>query len=242
MRWLPEGRMRQPGKYLLLHERLLHPPPEAGQPLIDLRAEAARHGIGLAGRGVLHVGAHEGRETPHYQELGMEPIVLVEANPAVYQRLIQGVGGQPGVITVQRAISDRAGQVELHLASFDQSSSLLPMDKHAEVYPDIRPAGTVSVQASRLDELVAELNLHPRQFALLHIDVQGAERLVLSGAEAVLGAVEAVSIEVNFAELYRGCAQIEVIEALLGTYGFRRVALTSPYHPSWGDALYLRQD
>lgn len=241
MRWLPEGRMRQSGKYLLMHERLLHAPPEDGQPLIDLRAEAGRHGVVLAGRGVLHVGAHEGRETPHYQALGMEPIVLVEANPAVYQRLVQGVGGQPGVMTVQRAISDHAGQVELHLASFDQSSSLLPMDKHAEVYPDIRPAGTISVEASRLDDLVTELGLHPRQFALLHIDVQGAERLVLSGAEAVLGAVEAVSIEVNFAELYRSCAQIEVIEDLLGSHGFRRVALTSPYHPSWGDALYLRR-
>lgn len=241
MRWLPEGRMRQPGKYLLMHERLLHAPPEAGQPLIDLRAEAGRHGVVLAGRGVLHVGAHEGREMPYYQTLGMEPIVLVEANPAVYQRLVQGVGGQPGVMTVQRAISDRAGQVELHLASFDQSSSLLPMDKHAEVYPDIRPAGTISVEASRLDDLVTELGLHPRQFALLHIDVQGAERLVLSGTEAVLGAVEAVSIEVNFAELYRSCAQIEVIEYLLGSHGFRRVALMSPYHPSWGDALYLRR-
>jgi hypothetical protein len=75
---------------------------------------------------------------------------------------------------------------------------------------------------------------------LLHIDVQGAELLVLRGAEAVLGAVSLVSIEVNFAELYRGGAEIEAIDDWLGARGFTRVALSSAYHPSWGDALYLR--
>ena len=241
LRGIPEGRIRQPGKYLLIHQRLLDPPPQAGEPLIDLQAEAARHGVCLAGRGVLHVGAHEGRESAYYRHLGMAPIVMIEANPEVYQRLVSAVVGQPDVIPVQRAVSDQTGTVELHLASFDQSSSLLPMNKHTTVYPDICPTGTVSVMASRLDDLVTELGFLTEAFAVLHIDVQGAEQQVLNGAEAVLAAVDLVSVEVNFAELYQGGADIEGIEGFLQERGFRRVALSSPYHSTWGDALYLRQ-
>jgi len=70
--------------------------------------------------------------------------------------------------------------------------------------------------------------------------VQGAERMVLEGAGELLRHVDLVSLEVNFEELYEGCAQIEAIEAMLGDKGFRRVALASPYHPSWGDAVYAR--
>lgn len=242
LRWLPEGRIRQPGKYLLIHQRLLETLPAEGQPLMDYPALAARHGIRLKGRGVLHVGAHEGREAAHYRAWGMEPMVLMEANPDVYQRLLNTVEGLPGVIAIQRAITDQAGWVDLHVASFDQSSSLLRMEKHSLVYPHIRPAGTVSVRASTLDDVIAELGVEPGAFALLHIDVQGAELRVLHGAEAVLAAVELVSVEVNFAELYRDGAEIEAIEGFLQARGFRRVALSSPYHSTWGDALYLRQE
>jgi len=240
LREVADGRIHRPGTHLLLHERLVAARPQAGAPLIDIAAEARRHGVALAGRGVLHVGAHEGQEAPLYERLGLAPIVLVEANPVVYARLAQAMASRPAVRTVQRAVSDRAGTVTLHLASFDQSSSLLPLAQHLEVYPGISPAGEVSVAATPLDALVAELGLQPDAFVLLHIDVQGAELLVLRGAEAVLAAVSLVSIEVNFAELYRGGAEIEAIDDWLGARGFTRVALSSAYHPSWGDALYLR--
>jgi hypothetical protein len=98
----------------------------------------------------------------------------------------------------------------------------------------------VTVQSNPLDDIVSELGLRPELFAVLHIDVQGAEMLVLRGAEAVLAAVDLVSVEVNFEELYRGGAQIEDVEDWLGARGFSRIALSSAYHPTWGDALYLR--
>ena len=237
---VPDGRTRQPATYLLVHERLLAPRPVDGAPIIDIGREAARHGVRLSGRGVLHVGAHEGQEAPHYQRLALDPILMIEANPVVFSRLVASLAAIPGARAVERAVSDREGAATLHLASFDQSSSLLPMAGHLDVYPGIRAAGEVSVRTSPLDSIVTELGLRPAQFAVLHIDVQGAELLVLRGAEAVLAAVDLVSVEVSFSELYRGGAQIEDIERWLAARGFRRAALCSPYHPSWGDALYVR--
>jgi len=145
------------------------------------------------------------------------------------------------VILVNRAVSDTNGTLELHLATFDQSSSILPMELHREVYPQVEPAGSIQVQASRLDDLMTDFALNPSGFNLLNIDVQGAEALVLKGAPNVLSHVEAVNVEVNFADLYRGGALIEDIEEILLAAGFKRVALCCPYHPTWGDALYVRK-
>jgi Methyltransferase FkbM domain len=84
------------------------------------------------------------------------------------------------------------------------------------------------------------LELPPARIGLLSIDVQGAELLVLQGAGSVLPHVGAVLVEVSFMPLYRGGAQIEEVDALLSASGFRRVALISAWHPSWGDAFYVR--
>jgi hypothetical protein len=115
------------------------------------------------------------------------------------------------------------------------------MHIHRTIYPGIVPAGTVEVRATPLDELLEECGVPFDNLSLLCIDVQGVEHLVLRGARHVLAHVRAVQVEVNFAEMYRGGAAIEDIENLLGAAGFRRVALMSGYHPTWGDAFYVRE-
>jgi FkbM family methyltransferase len=235
---LPADEPLPPGSYLALNERLV-PLVMGGKKDFDLLGLCIRHQIEV--KGVLHVGAHEGKEIETYERLGAKAVLFVEANPAVHARLAAAMAGRPGVITVSRAISDRPGRVTMHLASFDQSSSLLPMQRHLEVYPQIVPAGTIEVDACTLDQLVLEeLRLAPEQFTLLNIDVQGAEALVLKGATRILRHVNAINVEVSFTDLYRGGALIEDIESLLGAAGFRRVALLSPYHATWGDAFYVR--
>ena len=34
---------------------------------------------------------------------------------------------------------------------------------------------------------------------------------------------------------------IEDVEGIMQAAGFHRVALSCPYHPTWGDALYVKQ-
>ncbi|RZI81731.1 MAG: FkbM family methyltransferase [Rubrivivax sp.] len=242
---LPPESITQPISMLAIQERLvplLFKRP--GNDMIDLHAQCQQHGIQV--RGVIHVGAHEGKEIGLYENtLNAQRVLYVEANPAVFARLTSNINERAdkksAVILVNRAVSDTNGTLQLHLATFDQSSSILPMELHREVYPQVEPAGSIDVQASRLDDLMADFALNPTGFNLLNIDVQGAEALVLRGAPEVLKHVEAVNVEVNFADLYRGGALIEDIEAILLAAGFKRVALCCPYHPTWGDALYIRK-
>ena len=226
------------GCYVAVHERLTALVLGQQVSTLDLPKLCREHGVDV--RGVLHVGAHEGGELGVYELMGAQRVVLVEANPAVYARLAEAMRGRPDVMAIHRAISDKAGRVKLHLASSDRCGSLLPMASHLVIYPDIAPLGTVEVDATTLDALLGELALPVSQFNLLRVGVQGAEARVLSGAKDVLPHMDAVAIEVSFAELYQRCSQVEDIDRILGSAGFQRVSMASPVHPSWAEAFYVR--
>ena len=208
------------------------------QHMLDLGALCRRHGI--RPRGVVHVGAHEGLEWPSYQKMGITAAIFIEANPDVFSRLAANLGAVEGVALANCAISDVSGCASLHITSADQCSSLLPLGRHLEYYPEIVETRTIDVRAWTLDDLIAQLGIHPGRFNLLNIDIQGAELQALKGARRLLASIEAINVEVNFEELYDGCAQIEDIDQLLSEHGFRRVATSCPFHPSWGDSFYLR--
>jgi FkbM family methyltransferase len=210
--------------------------PVSGLNIVEL---CHKHGVRL--RGVVHVGAHEGQQLSQYEAAGAEQIVLIEANPAVYARLVEAAGSRRNVVTVNRAIADKAGTSRLHLASSDVSASLLPMTGYREIYPQISPTGSIDVECATLDGLLGELNLDGPRFNLLDIDAQGAEAMVLRGARELLRHVEAIAVEVNFFELQKDCAQIEEIDEILEGAGFWRVATVSASGPSWGDAFYVRR-
>ena len=207
--------------------------------MLDLFQLCKDHGI--QPHGVIHVGAHEGHEIWSYQAMGVQHSLLIEANPAVYQRLVANVGALPQVKTVNCAVSDQNGTTLLHVMSFDQSSSILAPKRHNEIYPFVTEVGQVEVPVRTLDSLLQEHNLDPSHYNFLNIDIQGAELLAFKGAASTLHHIDAINTEVNFDELYEGCALVDEIDAFLGMYGFRRVKTVAPFHPSWGDAFYVKQ-
>jgi FkbM family methyltransferase len=181
-----------------------------------------------------------GEELDTWKRLGAQRIVCVEANPAVYQQLLTTIAGARHVIAVNCAASDHVGRITLRVTSSDQSSSILPLARHLDLYPDVVEVSTVEVPCTTVDQLLTDQRLPASAFNVLSIDIQGAELLALRGAERTLPSIEAINLEVNFDELYKGAPQIEEIEEFLGARGFSRAALTCPFHATWGDALYIR--
>lgn len=192
-------------------------------------------------RGVIHIGAHEGREADTYHSMGVAHMLFVEANPAVFKTLQQNLRHLPQAMAVNAAVTDFDGTTTLHVTSMDQSSSILPLADHSKIYPGIVETSQIVVPAHTLDSLLAEHNLDPRDFNVLNIDIQGAELMALRGSERCLAHVEAINTEVNYAELYRDCALIDSLDEFLDQHGFTRIATTTPFHPTWGDALYIRK-
>ncbi|MDE0863621.1 MAG: FkbM family methyltransferase [Rubripirellula sp.] len=201
--------------------------------IIDLQKMVAEYALPI--RAVLHVGAHHGQEDELYQQLGVRPI-YVEANPEVFTVLTENL---PERECFNVAISDHIGTTEFHVTSFDQSSSILPLKKHKEIYPDIVEKKLIQVPCTTIDELTKDLDV---PIDLLNMDIQGAELMALHGATRTLGDVKCIMTEVNRAELYEGCGMIGDLDQFLNPFGFRRVVSDFKYHKSWGDAFYVRSE
>ncbi|MEZ2238927.1 FkbM family methyltransferase [Microcoleus sp.] len=195
----------------------------------------------IAPRGVIHVGAHEGTEITAYQQMGAQKVLFVEANPSVFERLQANIADYPNVEAVNCAIADRNGTIDLHVTSFDQSSSILQLKRHQEIYPHITETHQITVESKTLDTLLQEQEVNPSDFNILNIDIQGAELLALQGATNWLKCVDLINTEVNYEELYEGCALIDQLDEFLEGHGFQRAATTTPIHPSWGDAIYVKK-
>lgn len=208
--------------------------------MLDIAALLRAHGI--TPRGVIHVGAHQAGELDDYLRMGFTRILYVEANPALIPGLrakAERHGGK--VVIVHAAASDADGTVRLRVTSMDQSSSILPLAKHKEFYPSIREVSQVEVRGRRLDTLLAEEGLRAEDYNFLNLDIQGAELMALRGAPGLLKGIEAVNTEVNLQELYQGAALLEELEKFMAQLGYGRAAMVTPWHPSWGDAFYVRK-
>ena len=200
--------------------------------LIDLEKEVSKYQIPV--RVALHIGAHHGEEDDVYQRMGVEPI-YVEANPEVFGQLVSRL---PDRECHNVAISDTEGEVDLHLMSFDQSSSILAPRKHKEIYPEIRETGTIRVPCTTIDRLMEG---HTTQVDLLNMDIQGAELLALKGARKTLQQASCVVTEINLAELYEGCGQFRELDRYLYSAGYYCMKVSRKYHRDWGDAFYVRE-
>jgi len=206
---------------------------------IDLRRDLARYGI--VARGIIHVGAHRGTEVDLYRAMGFQDVLFVEANPQLIPDLQALASRSPGVRIAHAAITDHNGSVRLRLTSMDQSSSILPLKYHRKIYPGIREVGFTEVPARTLDQLLVDLGLDSSRFNVLALDIQGAELQALRGAPHLLRQIEAVLTEFSTVQLYEGCALLPELDTFLGGLGLNRCAQSHPWHPTWGDALFVRR-
>ncbi|NES90718.1 FkbM family methyltransferase [Okeania sp. SIO2B9] len=193
-------------------------------------------------RGIIHVGAYEGKDIKTYQGLNISKILFIEANPTVFERLKTNIAEVSiDVQAVNYAISNQNGKVKLYVNSMGQSSSILPLKFYRNIYPNIKETHQLTVESKTLDTLLSELGLTPADFNILNLDIQGAELLALQGATNLLKYIDAVYTKINYEELYEGCALAEKIDEFLAQTGFGKIAVATPFHPSWGDAFYVRK-
>jgi hypothetical protein len=90
----------------------------------------------------------------------------------------------------------------------------------------------------RVDCLIPEMVME--QYDFLNIDVQGFEGQVLTGMGDYLKYVKWAYLEVNKAQVYEGCWEVEKIDRYLFERGFQRVE-TARWIGDWSDALYIKK-
>ena len=204
--------------------------------MIDYEAVLRRYQV--QPKGVLHIGGFDGAENGRYEAMGFANRLFVEAQPDTFAKLAKNLEGT-NAFCENYAISDRGGKAKLHVANNGQSTSILPMAKHRDVYPHIEQTSELEIETIRVDDLLARSKYASLQFNFMNVDIQGAELLALSGATVALTTFEILNLEINFDRLYEGVPHVTQIDAFLSAFDFVR-ADTVLAHATWGDAIYVK--
>ncbi len=174
----------------------------------EIDIAAALHAALYPDRCIVDVGANVGLHSLAWSRFA--PVVALEPAPEVYERLSANVaanGLEDRVRILRTAAADSVGEVDFFVARENEFSSMKDTGRK-------RIQRRVRVPCTTLDSL----ELPP--VGLLKIDVEGFERTVISGADALLQRDRPVL----FVEIYGGSASNPdpegTVESILA-YGYR---------------------
>lgn len=142
-------------------------------------------------------------------------VLAVEAEPdnvTWLRRTVARNGLEDQVVVEGVAASDAEGETELLVTAKHGTHSIVENELH-HTQERFRPVDKVVVPTRRLDDLLAAHGLEPD---VVKIDVEGAERLVLDGAPALLASGRPMTLLID---LHFG-VDVPSLAALLQSYGF----------------------
>ena len=212
--------------------------------------EAETSGLDLLPRGylgklrtVVDVGANVGQWSTMLLDLVTpEKLIIIEPQPAAFEKLEQQFGGRANVQLHCAAIGDAVGTTTLHVTRDTTGASVLaPRDEMRELVGGNWTVETqVEVPMTTLDILLQD----PPDVSLLKIDVQGFEKSVLAGAAATLQKSDFLLIELNYMPQYEGGSWFgELHEMLTREHSFVLVDASKPLRlngrASMSDGLYV---
>lgn len=187
--------------------------------------------------GILHVGAAMLEEAEQYTEMGVKTVWWIEARPHDPARmarakqfghtLIEGValGGDSGIATIR-------------VTSNEVSSSVLPLARHAIIYPDIVVKEEIRVPQMQGDDLLHDAL--PAEVDTLVLDTQGFEHDVIIGLFLILRRIKMVWAEVSETELYAGQRLRSDVEELLEKNGFTNREYHEVHQGEWGEEVFWK--
>ena len=203
---------------------------------------------------IFDIGACEGESSIRYARLfPKSQIYTFEPLPGNF-KLIQGnifTYNTGNIHPKQLCLSDQSGETMFYVSSGkpdsvsgedwdygNKSSSLLAPAKAKEVYRWLKFENTVIVQTETLDNFCQ--NGHISKIDFIHIDVQGAELMVLTGARQMLPAINCIWLEVEAVELYKGQPLKADVEDFMRNNGFVKTADT--VYSEAGDQFWVRKE
>jgi len=188
-------------------------------------------------KGIIHIGAHECEERNDYNKNGVvdSRIIWIEGNANLVQQ-----NKDKDINIFHALIDDEEKEVEFKITNNGQSSSILELGIHKDLYPHITVSEIHKQKTVRLDSFFEQHNIDPSKYDFWNLDIQGTELRALKSAEKYLKYINYIYTEANTREIYKGCALLPEIDFYLEERGFVRIAFQECENHGWGDALYYR--
>ena len=187
---------------------------------------------------VIDIGANRGQFSlavrhfhPAARIVAFEPLPSASA---VYRKVF---AQDPQNTLYSVAISPQAGEIAMHVAQREDSSSLLPITaRQTEMVPDVVAIEQIKVSAGPLSRYISEQELS--EPVLLKIDVQGFEKEVLAACETHFSRIDRIYVEASFITLYEGQALAPEIIEYLQKRGFAlREVFNTTHDPATGEKV-----
>jgi FkbM family methyltransferase len=197
-------------------------------------------------RGVVHVGANVGQERELYRRHNLE-VLWIEPIPDVFTALLKNIAGMPQQRALRALVTDRDdAEYEFHVANNGgESSSILDLKEHRDVWPTVDFERTIKLKSNTLVTLCERERIDIARYDALVMDTQGSELLVLRGAEPLLRHFKYIKTEVPDFEAYAGCAKLAEIERFLTGHGYAEIArhwfASRPGGGRYYDVVYARR-
>ena len=172
--------------------------------------------------GVIHIGANVGQERAVYARHDL-PVIWVEPIPEVYRTLLANIEPYPNQVAIEALLAETPGQeCVLHVASNNgASSSVLPLSRHRELWPDVNFVRDIALTTTSLDLLMQRPDVDATAYDTLVMDTQGSELSVLRGGQEMLRRIRWVKLEAADFSAYEGCCTRAELEAFFRDRGFR---------------------
>ena len=202
---------------------------------------------------VLHIGADRGGELPQYHKMGVDEVVWVEANPDVYSELLVNLENMNLPVNSRpfnQLMSDTDDvETEFNIIYGHDAG---PMVGNKGMSSILKPRhswwgseclrGTITLNSLTVDTFL-ERNELGLDFDMLNLDTQGAELMILTGADKFLSnkTLKYVNCEVTFSNpQYKNNPLFDQINDLFKKYKFEHVNTVLSGERTWGDALFVR--
>lgn len=176
-------------------------------------------------RGVVHVGANDGKELSWYVTKNYRPILAFEPHPVAFAELKRRYGNH--ALLWNLALGSEAGILTLFIpedGDTEKSSKYksIPTDGHE--WTKIPVGSTVNVPVTRFDLWIYQGGMDLSPFNTLVVDVQGMEMEVLEGMGLYIDIFDFLIIECSGTPVYDGEQPAHIVVDWLGQHNF--IAIT----------------
>jgi FkbM family methyltransferase len=173
--------------------------------------------------GVIHIGANSGDEASTYDIHDLR-VAWIEPIPEIFQELCHNISAFKKQRAYRYLIGEKDESVAvLHVSSNDGlSSSILPLAKHREVWPDVSYTRDIIMPTTSLPTFVRREGLDLSEYEALIMDTQGSELMILRGATEILRRFCFIQVEVADFEAYTGCCLLSEMDDFMSNQGFRQ--------------------
>jgi len=203
---------------------------------------------------IFDIGACEGESSIRYARLfPNSDIYTFEPLPSNYELVEQNILKYKAhnIRPVSLCLSNNIGETAFHVSSGNpenadtenwnygnKSSSLLAPAKTKEVHSWLKFENEIRVETSTLKQFCLEKNISVIDF--IHMDVQGAELMVLEGAEDFINCINMIWLEVEAVELYKGQPLKNDVENFMHANGF--IKLEDTVYTTAGDQFWAKKE